>query len=127
MPLSEKAKGKQRAVEPQPVPEPPVTHTPDQTRDLVIRFSEGVPDLVVSVGQRDAVRDVKEKASIAYLSSFLDGTLNTHENLDSRWALRTQRSTASTYTFRPTSHGRNFFVLLADVPGRAAETGSAGY
>jgi len=68
MPLSEKAKGKQRAVDPQPIPEPPVTHIPDQTRDLVIRFSEGVPDLVVSVGQRDAVRDVKEKVSMAYLS-----------------------------------------------------------
>ncbi|KAG6920028.1 hypothetical protein DXG01_010096 [Tephrocybe rancida] len=62
--LSEKAKGKQKAVEPLHSGE---SHTPqldpplEQARDLVIRFTEGFPDLVVAVGQKDAVRDVKRK------------------------------------------------------------------
>ncbi|KAF9460747.1 DUF2407 C-terminal domain-containing protein [Collybia nuda] len=62
--LSDKAKGKQRAVE---LPPPPVEATspvqslPGPSRDLVIRFTEGISDLVVSVNQQDTVRDVKKK------------------------------------------------------------------
>ncbi|KAG0700610.1 DUF2407 C-terminal domain-containing protein [Suillus ampliporus] len=41
--LSEKAKGKQRAIDP----------------DLTIRFTEGVPDLNLTVRPKDTVRDVK--------------------------------------------------------------------
>ncbi|KAG6866202.1 hypothetical protein C0991_007227 [Blastosporella zonata] len=61
--LSEKAKGKQRAVEPLHSGEPSIQLDPPaaQARDLVIRFTEGYPDLVVAVGQHDAVRDVKRK------------------------------------------------------------------
>lgn len=62
--LSDKAKGKQRAVElPSSAPEVALTvGSPlDPTRDLVIRFTEGIPDLVVAVDQQDAVRDVKRK------------------------------------------------------------------
>jgi len=51
--LSEKAKGKQRAVE--PLAEP----APNLSRDLVIRFTEGIPDLILKVSQQDAIRDVK--------------------------------------------------------------------
>ncbi|KZT09180.1 uncharacterized protein LAESUDRAFT_647550 [Laetiporus sulphureus 93-53] len=55
MTLSEKAKGKQRAVEPQSGnPEPP-------KRDLVIRFTEGIPDLTLQIAEKDVVRDVKNK------------------------------------------------------------------
>ncbi|RDB24794.1 DSC E3 ubiquitin ligase complex subunit 3 [Hypsizygus marmoreus] len=64
MPLSEKAKGKQRAVDPHPTTDTSVAHLADaeeQSRDLVIRFTEGIPDLVVAVGKQDAVRDVKRK------------------------------------------------------------------
>ena len=62
--LSEKAKGKQRAIDPPadnqagpsgsllPVEEP-------VTRELVIRFTEGAPDLTVSVGKEDTVRNIK--------------------------------------------------------------------
>lgn len=64
---SEKAKGKQRAVElpldavlPQTtVPEPQL----DVTRELVIRFTEGILDLYIRVGQRDQVRDIKSSVS----------------------------------------------------------------
>jgi hypothetical protein len=49
--LSEKAKGKQRATEPLNEPEP--------SRDLVIRFTEGIPDLILKVSHKDAIRDVK--------------------------------------------------------------------
>jgi hypothetical protein len=66
--LSEKAKGKQRAIESLSFPEPgnsaATSVTPQPlTRDLVIRFTEGVPDLTVSVEERDTVKDVKRKAS----------------------------------------------------------------
>ena len=53
MMLSEKAKGKQRAIEPPDEPEP------ELFRDLVIRFTEGLPDLILKVSQKDAIRDVK--------------------------------------------------------------------
>lgn len=62
--LSEKAQGKQRAVEPPNTPDspPPQSEPPvQQARDLVIRFTEGIPDLVIAVTQQDAVRDVKRK------------------------------------------------------------------
>ncbi|KAF8070408.1 DUF2407 C-terminal domain-containing protein [Lyophyllum atratum] len=62
--LSEKAKGKQRAVDLPRTPEPPTSQSeppPEQARDLVIRFTEGIPDLVIAVSQQDAVRDVKGK------------------------------------------------------------------
>jgi hypothetical protein len=69
--LSDKAKGKQRAVElPSSVadsqsPGIPLDSTGGQapTRDLVVRFTEGLPDLIVPVNQQDAVRDVKTKVN----------------------------------------------------------------
>jgi hypothetical protein len=60
--LSEKAKGKQRAIdlpdegqssEPAPLP----------SRDLVIRFTEGTPDLSVVVTEHDTLKDVKNMVS----------------------------------------------------------------
>ncbi|KAF5385934.1 hypothetical protein D9615_002291 [Tricholomella constricta] len=62
--LSEKAKGKQRAMDPLSTALSSTARSDrpvDQARDLVIRFTEGVPDLVVAVSQQDAVRDVKRK------------------------------------------------------------------
>jgi hypothetical protein len=60
--LSEKAKGKQRAVEyPAELDPEPVT-----SRDLVIRFTEGIPDLVLSVSQKDSIRDVKKNVRIHF-------------------------------------------------------------
>ena len=60
--LSEKAKGKQRAVEP-----PDSSCTPESveelSRNLVIRFTEGIPDLVLNVSQRDTIRIVKNNVS----------------------------------------------------------------
>ena len=54
--LSEKAKGKQRAVDPIIIKH----DTPqEELKSLVIRFTEGVPDLTVHVGERDAVRAIK--------------------------------------------------------------------
>ncbi|KII90664.1 hypothetical protein PLICRDRAFT_697169 [Plicaturopsis crispa FD-325 SS-3] len=54
--LSEKAKGKQRAVDPPPEPAVPV----ERVRGLVIRFTEGIPDLVLQVREKEAIRDVKK-------------------------------------------------------------------
>ncbi|CDO69880.1 hypothetical protein BN946_scf184884.g39 [Trametes cinnabarina] len=53
--LSEKAKGKQKAVENDHSPD-----TPPPSKDLTIRFTEGIPDLTVKVAESDTVRDVKQ-------------------------------------------------------------------
>ncbi|EIW59286.1 uncharacterized protein TRAVEDRAFT_58189 [Trametes versicolor FP-101664 SS1] len=61
--LSEKAKGKQRAAPPL-VPEQLVTEQPPDSppsKDLTIRFTEGIPDLIVQVAEKDTVKDVKDK------------------------------------------------------------------
>ena len=54
MVLSEKAKGKQRAVDTEP-------SSPQESRNLTIRFTEGVPDLALDVTDSDTVRQVKAK------------------------------------------------------------------
>lgn len=60
--LSEKAKGKQKAIEPSgdsiassssPTPS-------ELTRTLVVRFTEGTPDLILTVSNSDTVLDVKK-------------------------------------------------------------------
>lgn len=60
--LSEKAKGKQRAVE---LPDSPYTpeSVEEVSRDLFIRFTEGIPDLLLNVSQKDTIRIVKNNVS----------------------------------------------------------------
>ena len=69
--LSEKAKGKRRAVEIDPPSDVGPSgsgtnelHEEPTKRQLVIRFAEGAPDLTVSVGKQDTVRDIKRKVRI---------------------------------------------------------------
>ncbi|KAI0819242.1 DUF2407 ubiquitin-like domain-containing protein [Trametes gibbosa] len=57
--LSDRAKGKQRAEVQQPVPEIALS------KDLTIRFTEGIPDLTVQVVEKDTVRDVKNNIRTA--------------------------------------------------------------
>ena len=57
--LSEKAKGKQRATEPAEEQSP----SEKELKSLVIRFTEGVEDLTLHIGERDEVRDVKREVS----------------------------------------------------------------
>ncbi|KAF4621039.1 hypothetical protein D9613_000362 [Agrocybe pediades] len=72
--LSERAKGKRRAIDPiyddprdlesqaSGSAAPGEEDTPEPTcRDLVVRFTEGVPDLTISVDKLDSVRDVKRR------------------------------------------------------------------
>jgi hypothetical protein len=63
--LSEKAKGKQRAIEPpveQNVAGQSSSANPDDTpRELLVRFTEGAPDLTISVDKKDFVRDIKRR------------------------------------------------------------------
>ncbi|KAJ7928515.1 DUF2407 C-terminal domain-containing protein [Mycena leptocephala] len=56
--LSEKAKGKQRAID---LPDEGQSSDPAPlpSRDLVIRFTEGTPDLSVVVTEHDTLKDVK--------------------------------------------------------------------
>jgi len=58
--LSEKAKGKQRAVDTPDVGQGSSSTQP-ASRNLTIRFTEGGSDLIVHVGERDTVGDVKQK------------------------------------------------------------------
>ncbi|KAI0715647.1 DUF2407 ubiquitin-like domain-containing protein [Cerioporus squamosus] len=58
--LSEKAKGKQRALEPEA--DAATSPTP---KDLTIRFTEGIPDLTLQVAEKDTVKDVKENIRLA--------------------------------------------------------------
>ena len=55
--LSEKAKGKRRAVE-LPVDEAP---EPPAERPLIIRFTEGLEDLRLALGRGDTVHALKKK------------------------------------------------------------------
>jgi len=57
--LSEKAKGKQRADTLQE--DVFDTSAPPPTRDLMVRFTDGVQDLVLHIAEHDSVRDVKAK------------------------------------------------------------------
>jgi hypothetical protein len=77
-PLSEKAKGKRRAFEPDEgddlshghgrpsssaIPNGSAPPTSD-TRKFTVRFSEGVPDLRMTVRSNDTVRDVQRRVSV---------------------------------------------------------------
>ncbi|KAF9070784.1 DUF2407 ubiquitin-like domain-containing protein [Rhodocollybia butyracea] len=59
--LSEKAKGKQKAVDPplDGYSDATATVIPSSTRSFTIRFTEDAPDLEITVNQEDAIRDVK--------------------------------------------------------------------
>jgi hypothetical protein len=65
--LSEKAKGKQRAVDPptdtliEGQTSSAVSQPPESSLDLVVRFTEGSPDLTISVEKDDTVRHVKRR------------------------------------------------------------------
>ena len=76
--LSEKAKGKQRAVDPPTdIFEGQASSSVSQpSRDLIVRFTEGSPDLTISVEKDDTVRHIKRRVSFlisvkskTYLSS----------------------------------------------------------
>ncbi len=57
-PVSEKAKGKQRA---DPIPEGVPEDGGSTQRELMIRFTEGVQDLILHLTPHDSVNDVKIK------------------------------------------------------------------
>jgi len=83
--LSERAKGKRRALDPvydelddlesqasssaaaAAAGQGDPAHTPEPTfRDLVVRFTEGIPDLTISVDKLDSVRDIKRRVSLHF-------------------------------------------------------------
>jgi len=62
--LSEKAKGKQRANDlGGSDDELSTSQLVHMQRELTIRFTEGMQDLVVYVGEKDSVKDLKAKVS----------------------------------------------------------------
>lgn len=68
--LSEKAKGKQRAIDPPEEDE----HGHPTRRNITIRFTDGRPDIILTVEAKDSVRDVKRKVrepDILYVSIIL--------------------------------------------------------
>lgn len=65
--LSEKAKGKQRA-DSLDLPDDPPPPIPAR-RELAIRFTEGVEDLIVTVREADTIRDIKNKVCALIVNS----------------------------------------------------------
>lgn len=59
--LSEKARGKQRAIPAEPIALPKPVDAPLPKKELTVRFSEGVEDLVIYVAENETVPDVKAK------------------------------------------------------------------
>lgn len=70
--LSEKAKGKQRAVEFHALSTVPAQAAPSEppSLGLVIRFTEGIPDLTCNVLEKDSIRDVKTRVRLLLGLSF---------------------------------------------------------
>ena len=103
--LSDKAKGKQRATEPlriqdQEVPLP---------KTLIIRFSEGIPDLTLQVEERDAVRDIKHQ--VCYIVPSVYMRILTRP--DSRLQAATEGQQTTLDTFWQDTLRRHTFALMA--------------
>ncbi|KZV95480.1 hypothetical protein EXIGLDRAFT_644247 [Exidia glandulosa HHB12029] len=72
LPLSEKAKGKQRALNPESEPTagpsapPTVPPSPEPSahRDVLVRFSEGAHDLLIPVTRTDTIKDIKRQIRV---------------------------------------------------------------
>jgi hypothetical protein len=85
LPLSEKSKGKRRAIEPNEnealkqngrPPSPSVVASrsgrPNSSiRTFTVRFSEGVPDLQMTIGPNDTVREVQRRVSAQTLMTHI--------------------------------------------------------
>jgi len=63
MPLSEKARGKQRAVA-VAASSSNAADVEQPSRGLVVRFTDSSPDLTLAVEEADSVKDVKRKVGI---------------------------------------------------------------
>jgi hypothetical protein len=75
-PLSDKAKGKQRA---DPIPEDVLNRSnPQPPRELMVRFTDGVQDLVLHIAEHDSVRDIKTKVCPSLRSPPLFSHLSSH-------------------------------------------------
>ena len=67
--LSEKAKGKRRAIDVEPEgtsesgPSDAPTASQESNRTFTVRFSEGAPDLEMTVSPNDTVREVQRRVS----------------------------------------------------------------
>lgn len=90
MPLSEKARGKQRVdtVEPEAIPE--ITNVPKK-KEVTVRFTEGVEDLVLYVGEKDKGSDVRTKVSYFVLGEAKTIVVDVHFNIDQGSKTRTSK------------------------------------
>jgi len=121
--LSEKAKGKQRAASPPDddydAGQPSVNELErDTPRDLLIRFTEGVPDLNLTVNKLDSARDVKRRVR---LSARLSGPWLISV-LDTRSSTRATQPSSKTHSFRSFTHKRYSPSSLADISGGTSKT-----
>ena len=69
MGLSEKAKGKQKAISPSENNAEDAIYP--QYRDLRTRFSDGVPDVTLTIRPGDTIRDVKRRVCVTVTPKFL--------------------------------------------------------
>lgn len=133
-PLSEKAKGKQRAREVDdedaPGPSSSSSHRPHSpaTRVVTIRFTEGVKDLNLDISERETVRDIKSKVSgrIRDLLANFFLTLPIQRQ-DSSHATFTGEEKASPHPFWPTFNRWHLSLRLDRFLGRASTASQRRY
>ena len=119
--LSEKAKGKQRATEPE---QPESEALP--SKDLTIRFTEGIPDLTIQVAEKDTVKEVKANVSIAASPpSNLVFTVLLY-SIDSSSPATTYRQAAQAHPPRTTSGGCRTAVFPDSIRPGASEKAHCG-
>lgn len=121
--LSEKAKGKQRA---DSVPVDTFNNGgPIPPRQLMVRFTEGVQDLVLQVAENDSVRDVKAKVMSHLLDRLCSGTSTSHfsyhlhRTSDPRRAPQTPAPSLAPHPRRTAPPRRDETIILAWYARRA--------
>jgi hypothetical protein len=119
--LSEKAKGKQRA---EPIPEDVFNNGgPIPPRQLMVRFTEGVQDLVLQVAENDSVRDVKAKVCMFLARLYSQPACISHfphlQLSDPRRAPQTPPPSLAPHPRRTAPRRRDANIILAWYARRA--------
>ncbi len=124
--LSEKAKGKRRAIDllvPAGAPEASTSHEVT-VRHLVIRFTEGLPDLQLTIGKQDTVKDVKTIVRTPYTSIYLHPGMTMWQIRNARADLE-DRKLRLIYSGRLLTDGIPLFSWLDTHEGRQKKVASS--
>ena len=110
--LSEKAKGKQRAVEPfddQNDGQNPNIRVGDVPQDILVRFTDGAPDVTVVVAKGSSVQDVKQ---LVRLFAFPFTMSSASRISDKTSPTRTRTPSSEAHPLRETPHKFNLSRMV---------------